>query len=448
MRYGRAFLGLLGCLLCAGPASATVFQLKPEWAGPCQAAATVDVNLGNSPENFVKACNCQITGALPPPQVVSQWAQQLRTDPRLRRVDVARSLEAAANKRLPFVYSNPWANDPELPPAGPKKTNHRDIGAITMFFFNCPGGVNCGMDWASAHVDGMQTPSNMLAWNGQPGYYDPKNPGFWTRELHDAKAAGLDFLLANVYGPDMQKGQVQTLAQALAKESDPVKVALMDDTWPWGEQWFGPYWQVKPDLNDPTRAAAKLYEAKWKPFFTQVPRKNWYLIQGRPLIYFYNGGKLQPLTLASATMRRMKDHFKADFGVEPFVAADVAYYNDPDMKRVADEKFIWVPLDSTPDNISWSNMKGVTLCHAITRWDAMGRDKPGQIPGPQDRLHKGPEILEKVLAATQSADILVLGTWNDLGEGTSLNRAYDYYYLGQWQAPDTYIQLLRQAHEQ
>ena len=444
MRYGWALLGLLW----AGSASATVFQLKPEWTGPCQAAAAVDVNLGHSPENFIKACNCQIVGTLPSAQVVSQWAQRLRTDKRLRRVDVVRSLMQANHKVLPLAYSNPWVNDPELAPAGPKKTNHRDIGAITMFFFNCPGGVNCGMDWASAHVDGMQTASPLLAWNGQPGYYTPTNPGFWTRELRDAKAAGLDFILANVYGPDMQKGQVQTLAQALAKEGDPVKVGLMDDTWPWGEQWFGPYWQVRPDLNDPTRAAAKLYEAKWKPFFTQVPKKNWYLIQGRPLIYFYNGGKLQPLTLSSATMRRMKDRFKADFGVEPFVAADTAYYNDPDMKRVADARFIWTPLENTPDNISWSNMKGVTLAHAITRWDAEGRDKPGQIPGPQDKIYKGPELLQKVLADTAKADILVLGTWNDLGEGTSLNRAYDYYYLGQWQAPDTYIQILRQAHEQ
>ena len=375
MRYGWALLGLLW----AGSASATVFQLKPEWAGPCQASASVDVNLGNSPENFIKACGCQINGSVPAAQFVTQWAQRLRTDPRLRRVDVVRSFMQAAHKQLPLTYSDPWANDPELPPRAPRRTG-RDIGAITMFFFHCPGGVNCGMDWASAHVDGMQTPSPMLAWNGQPGYYVASNPGFWTRELRDAQGRRPGLHPSKRLWAGHAGGGIQSLAQALDKENNPVKVGLMDDTSTWGEHWFGAYWAMAPDFNDPTRAAAKLYESMWKPFFTQVPRKNWYLIQGRPLIYFYNGGKLKPLTLSSGTMRRMKEHFKADFGVEPFVAADVAYDADPDMKRVDDAKFVWVPLDNTPDNISWSNMKGVTLAHAITRWDAMGRDKAGTNP--------------------------------------------------------------------
>lgn len=443
----HAFLAL--ALLGVGRLGAApdAFVLKPEWKGPVRASDTVDVDLGNSPEAFVQAAYSQIHGALPPTALVQAWAQRLRTDPRLRRVDVVRSLAQAAGKTVKLAYSDPWANDPELPPAGPKH-GKRDIGAVMMFFFHCPGGVNCGMDWAANHVQGMQAPSPSLAWDGKPGFYDASNPGFWRHELRDAKAAGLDFVLANVYGPDMdQEGQVKTLAQALAGEADPVKVALLDDTWPWGERWFGPAWQLKPDLRDPTRAAARLYEAKWKPFFSQVPRRDWYLVDGRPLIYFYNAGKLLPLDQSASTLERMQARFKRDFGVKPYLVVDQAYFADPDMARVADGRFIWDPLTwgDSADHISWSSMHGKVLAHAMVRWDSVGRDKPGQSPGPQDRILQGPEMLKQVLDATRGADILVLATWNDLGEGTGLNRAYDYYYLGRWLAPDTFIQMIRQA---
>jgi len=445
-------LGFLpSLLLCAAvlPAGSPSFTLKPEWSGPCQASDTVDVNLGHTTDTFIKACYCQITGKQPDAAFVKAWDAHLAGTPNWRRVDVVRTMAKGLGRTVKLAYSNPWANNPELPAAGPK-ANKRDIGAIAMFFFNCPGGVNCGMDWANNHVEGMAAPAAILGNGGAPGYYVPGNRGFWLHELRDARAAGLDFLMLNVYGPDMEKGDLKGLVQALAAEPTPVKIALIDDTWPWGEPWFGPDWQLRPSFSDPARAAARLYEAKWKPFFTQVPRQDWYLVGGRPLIYFYNGGKLTPLNQSSATLQRMKDRFKKDFGVEPFLAADRAYFADPDLSQVADARFIWDPLDGsdTPDQISWSHVRGRTLAHAIVRWDSLGRDKPGTVAGPGDRVMKGPENLARVLEATRNADILVLATWNDLGEGTGINRAYDYWYQDRWLAPDVFMQMLRRAREQ
>jgi Domain of unknown function (DUF5010) len=446
-------IGLFPSLLLSAamlPAANSPFALKPEWTGPCQASSVVDVNLGQTPATFIQACFCQIEGRPPSDAVVKAWTDRLALNPDWRRVDVVRTLAQELGRTVKLSYSNPWANNPELPPAGPK-TVKRDVGAVCMFFFHCPNGVNCGMDWANNHVEGMDSASESLAFNGQPGFYLPStNPGFWLRELRDANAAGLSFLLLNVYGPDIAEGGVKTLAQALAVEPSPVKIALLDDTWAWGEPWFGPYWQVAPTFSDPARAAAKLYEAKWKPFFSQLPRQDWYLVDGRPLIYFYNSGKLQPLNISAETLRRMKARFQRDFGVEPFVAVDRAYFADPDMEQVADASYIWDPLKwgDTPDKISWSHMNGKTLAHAIVRWDSLGRDKPGAIAGPGDQIMKGPEMLQKVLDATVNADILVLATWNDLGEGTGLNRAYDYWYQGQWQAPDTFMQMIRRSQEQ
>ncbi|HXB96918.1 MAG TPA: hypothetical protein VNZ54_02625, partial [bacterium] len=52
-------------------------------------------------------------------------------------------------------------------------------------------------------------------------------------------------------------------------------------------------------------------------------------------------------------------------------------------------------------------------------------------------------LLKRILDRTKDDDILVIATWNDLGEGTGINRNYDYYFDGQWQAPNYFMGLIR-----
>jgi hypothetical protein len=90
-------------------------------------------------------------------------------------------------------------------------------------------------------------------------------------------------------------------------------------------------------------------------------------------------------------------------------------------------------------------MNGVVLDHAMVKWDPYGRDRPGATPVDSDLVAKGPEILQQVLNESKDADLLVLATWNDLGEGTGINRNYDYYYQGQWLEPDYFMRMIRGA---
>jgi hypothetical protein len=53
--------------------------------------------------------------------------------------------------------------------------------------------------------------------------------------------------------------------------------------------------------------------------------------------------------------------------------------------------------------------------------------------------------LRKVLKESEDAEALVIATWNDLGEGTGINRSYDYYFRGQWQRPDYFMRVTRKA---
>lgn len=428
------------------PTATPNFQLRPEYAGPCtRAAGAVDVNLGNSPEGFVRAAYCQVNGAEPPPDVVTQWAGQLRTVEYVRRIDVVQTFCRMASRACSFAYSDPWLGDIPLSPVCTRKGT-RDLGAVLMFFSDCPHGVNCGMDWANTHANGMNAAHPLLAFGAAAAnYYNPRNAGYWYRELLDARWAGLQFFLINTYGPDLSGNpdQLAMLGQALAKAGPGVKVALFDDPWAWGQPSSPAPFRTRPSLSDTEAAAQAIYTAKWKPFFSRVDRQFWYLVQNRPLIYFYNAGTLAPLNAAAAVVARLKALFAQDFGVTPFVAVENAYFQDPNMPAVADSEFKWNTLTSGVK--SRSTLGGVTLDHFMVKWDPLGRDKPGTIASAGDQLLKGTSLLSQRLASSDDAALTVIATWNDLGEGTGIERNYDYYIAGSWSPPTAFMSLTRAA---
>jgi hypothetical protein len=316
----------------------------------------------------------------------------------------------------------------------------RDVGAIMMFFSDCPGGVNCDPNWANTHASGMVLSHRLYGFAGRAeGYYNPDNPGFWRRELADARWAGLQFLLLNTYGPDLHF--LAALNQALV-DVDGVRIAFMDDTWSWGRVDEQP-WQTVPDLADAEGAAQAIYRAKWKPFFETIDAEHWYRVVDRPFVYFYNAGTLKPLNRSAAVVARLKQLFTADFGVEPFVAVDRAYFQDPGMPAIADSQFVWDTFAA--NGRSHFDLKGVSHDHFMVKWDSLGRDRPGAIATSSDRLAKGTALLSQALADSAVSDLAVFGTWNDLGEGTGINRNYDYYDDGGWLPPHAFMQLLRAA---
>jgi len=415
------------------------FELRSEPEGPCQARATIDVNLGHTPEAFVRAAYCQINGAEPSAEVISAAADDLRTKPWVRRIDVVRTLCNAAGKGCPLSYSDPWQDQVLLTKPCVRKTQ-RDLGAVLMFFSECPDGVNCDLDWANTHVSGMHAPHRLYGFGAaSEGYYHPENAGFWRRELLDARWSGLQFMLVNTYGPDIPK--LVRLNEALEDIGGGIKIAFLDDTWSWGKPQQAPPWNTLPDLSNADAAAQTMYQAKWKPFFQAIKPEHWYEVEGRPFIYFYNAGTLKPLTAAAAVVARLKELFAADFGVEPFVAVDKAFFQDPAMPSVADSQFVW----NTFQDPSHFELKGVAHDHFMVRWDSLGRDHLGDIATSSDRIVKGPELLIQALETSAASDVAVFATWNDLGEGTGINRNYDYYDKGEWLTPHAFMRLLRDA---
>jgi hypothetical protein len=422
------------------------FTLRAEFEGPCaKSAGAIDVNLGNAPEQFVRATYCQVNGVEPPADVTSGWADKMRTLEYVRRVDVVRTLCQEAGNPCKLAYSDPWA--PQIPlTRGCTHDVKRDLGAVLMFFSDCPIGVNCGMDWANTHAIGMNATHPLMGFDtATSGYYNPKNAGFWNRELLDARYAGLQFLLLNVYGPDLgaSPAPLAQLGQALAAAGPDVKIGLFDDTWAWGQSSSTGVYGAAPNLSDTEGAAQTIYQAKWKPFFSGVARASWYLYAGRPFISFYNAGTLRPRNVSAAVIARMKQLFQQDFSVEPFVAVDTAYFEDANMPNVADSEFTWDTFRTKA--MSQSTLHGVTLDHFMVKRDSLGRDRPGAIAAASDLVVKGTTKLGEMLAASADADIAIIATWNDLGEGTGIERNMDYYFGGEWRRPDAFMQLTRAA---
>jgi hypothetical protein len=260
------------------------FELVPEWRGPCAKSAVIDVNLGHAPEAFVDAAHYQISGEPAPAELVARWSERLRADPRVRRVDVVRTLCRERGRECALSYSDPWLAQPELL-GGPPRAVERDVGAVFMFFFGCPGGVNCGMDWANTHALGMDRKHELFGFEPHPaGFYSAAAAGFWRRELLEAEYAGLQFLLLNVYGPDLEDGKLAPLTHALNSLRDPPKLALFDDTWAWDKPWFGEFWKQKPDFSrrraHRTDAFSRSNGGRFTP---RIDRRHWYRFKGRPL---------------------------------------------------------------------------------------------------------------------------------------------------------------------
>ncbi|MCP3696823.1 MAG: DUF5010 domain-containing protein [Planctomycetaceae bacterium] len=433
------------------------FQLKPEVnLDALQKSDRVDVNLGHAPEIFIQALWKQFTGELAAAELVERYAGKFGSRALPRRIDLAITLAEEAGVRPQWVYSDPWQEQAALEPSSGKVLT-RDIGAVLMFFFTSPDAPNGGPGWANNHVPGMHEPDPAYQFEHpshdthKAGFYHPANAGFWYREMKDARHAGLDFALLNVYGPDLEAAQMEPLRTALERLGEEngenvVKLGMFDDTWTWGQPWFGPFWEQKPDCLDVEATAQLLYEAKWQPFFKAVPRDHWYLVNNRPMIYFYNSNTLQNRENFDRVLPVMKTLFKRDFGIDPWVAVDTAFNYRPLMKEVSDSHFKWYTFD-LPGNHASETRNGITLTHSMVRWDPIsrGNSRVERAARPDDLLAKDDAILKRVLNGTRESDILVLATWNDLGEGTGINRCYDYYWDGEWKQPNHFMDLIRRS---
>lgn len=342
--------------------AARPFVLRPDWNGQIQKRDVVDVNLGHTPESFVRAAHAQITGEAAPEALVKRFARELRTNPGLRRVDLVRLLASESGRDCELCYGDPWQAHPQLLGA-PERRTKRQVGAVLT------------TDPALGLVSLGPQPQLDRAATTHPLDSD------WKRELTDAKWAGLDFLLLSVSGRELLPEQLRPLLNALGSLNDPVKLGLFDRSAP-----------ATMTLAD--------YEAKWQPFFRQVDRHHWYRFEGKPFVYL--GGDGHGATVASSEIpAEIKARFETDHGESPFLCLEQRSLTEARSRETLD---------------------GHVIDHATV---------------------KGSELLEQVLHDSSDAELLVLTSWNDLGQGCSIHRNYDYWANGSWLSPEHFMRKIR-----
>ena len=170
------------------------------------------------------------------------------------------------------------------------------------------------------------------------------------------------------------------------------------------------------------------------------------MVNGKPLVYFYNSGRLSPNDKGAAVVEEIKNMFKQDFGVRPFVVQDQGFAPDSN----TDITFQWDPLGNI-DRISKSEgAQGFKLLHVLPKFDAMGRSHPGALAGAFEnapdndyRVIKDFTLLRSALANANGYDLMSIGTWNDLGEGTGVGRNYDYAIKGNIVTPLYFMNIMR-----
>lgn len=412
----------------------------------------VDVNLGSNPASFIAAQYWQLTGHLPDGATVENWLAFMKTPLGPRRIDLAIAMAQSLGKKPRWRYQDPWAE--QMPPGPrPEKKVSRDLGAILMYFFNCPrDAVNSKMSWANNHAPGMDSPSPLLAFGqSNGGYYNGKvQPGFWKMELLDGRYAGLDYFLLNANGPDDYGNTLTNLRKAFDEldargEKNLPGIGLFDDTWAWGKKYFkNTAWETAPDCADPEAAAQKIWNTKWKPIFEIVPPAHWYRFRGRPVIGFYNAGTILSRNQSAVVVARLRNLFQDRFQVNPVILVDNAYFADPAMEGVADARFKWDTFRLTNGVVS-RHLGDFRFSHGMPRWDSISRDN-GSVERqvkPGDRLVKDDVLFKRILDDTLGDDLALIGTWNDLGEGTGINRCVDYWWDGAWHQPDHFMNLIR-----
>lgn len=463
------------------------FVLTPEWKGPCQVlkqtisgklTLVVDVNRGHSPQNAVRAASCQALGQEPS-------AEDLRTlSDKLINSDTTfftrRDLNAyfLAKQTLPYkyTYSVPFSTNPEKTAICNPKT-HRIIAAEFMAWSSCPNKSSCIMDAASNHAWGMDTPNAIYVHGtGSSGLADIQNYGFYYRELLDMRYSGIAGALIHINGAEFIKNppgftQPDFINKALNEIGGGISVGLHTDTYQLGKIPALPL----PDVTQPGLAGQIIFNSLWKPFFSQIEPKNWFRIQGRPVITFYNGGTLLSKGGTKLQVRQLLAEavylFQATFGETPFLLLDSFFTDglpiDPKSAYIdiGQSFFKWNPY--LLSNIGYSKYitNGFEFSKYMPKWDSIAREalkaKEGKDSNPsfflansallngfkplatQQRYIKGGENLQYFLESTENSELTYLTTWDDLAEGTNINRNYDYYYKGAWLPPTYFMTLIR-----
>jgi hypothetical protein len=263
-------------------------------------------------------------------------------------------------------------------------------------------------------------------------YHPPASPSptwrsveWHKRQLSDMAYAGVDVALPVYWGFDRpddawswqalpilaQAGQELRASGAATPRIgmffDTTIVAWRDLTTPDGKAWF---------------------YANFKDFFSRIPRDQWALVDGRPLVFLFTSD--WTAAVDQSTFDYVYAEFQSDFGVRPYLVREVSWdypiLRWEDGTRVRDyahairteSSYLWGAAEH-----GYADRGGVASVGPGYDDSLLPGRYPGVVVDRQDGTYYGLSFLAAIGSGKR---LLAIETWNELHEGSSVAETVEY----------------------
>jgi hypothetical protein len=237
--------------------------------------------------------------------------------------------------------------------------------------------------------------------------------------------AGIDVVLPDYWGFDKSKDEwswrglpllAQAWRQLQAQGKHPPRIGMFFDTTIIA-------WR---DLTSDEGKA--FFYANIKDFFSHIPREQWALVDGRPVIFLFTSDWTTAVNQSSFDY--VYDHFQSDYGVRPYIVREVSW-DYPILRwdngqRVRDYKH---PI-KTENSYLWAAASHGYIDRGGVAEVGPGYDDhlvPGRGSGTVRDREDGTFYRRNFDAAIKSGKPLIaIETWNEIHEGSGIEETVEF----------------------
>ena len=254
------------------------------------------------------------------------------------------------------------------------------------------------------------------------------DPAWYEKQFVDMQAAGIDFVLPDYWGepgqydrrvapaPELNYFATQGIPpmvealDRLAARGQPLKVGLFLDT------------TIMGDADLTTRQGKQTFYLTIRNWFSRVPPRHWAAIGGRPIVWLYDAQRVSAFDQSSFDY--IYEQFPRDFGgLSPYIVREWQW---------KDSKNVGPPTPIRTEGLyGWGAApSGFNPDPAMTV-AAVGPGFSNRQFGGEGRLFTDrrdgqwyEENLQRAVASGRQ--ILVVETWNELGEASGILETFEY----------------------
>jgi hypothetical protein len=176
-----------------------------------------------------------------------------------------------------------------------------------------------------------------------------------------------------------------------------------------------------------TQEGKEYFYANFRDFFSRIPRDQWALINGRPVVFLFIANFAAAVN--QTTFDYVYEQFEADFGVRPYIVREVSW--DYRILRWEGDEAVrdYTRAIQTENSYLWA-----ASIHGFVDWGGVAAIGPGfddrGVPGRGGTVtdREGGEFYCRHFEAAIASGkpLLVIETWNELHEGSGISETIEF----------------------